>query len=188
MTEQANVEAYDENTADFLNALAAVQDAVSLVRDGVNPHFNSSYTPLPELLTTLRPVMREHGLVDVFQVSETTERGDKLCVTATLTLFHAPTGKNVSAGGEIPLAKTDAHGYGAAITYLRRYLLVSLLGLIEADDDGNAASDVETKPAAKQSSSRKSGGTKKATRKAPAAGKKKAEKEEQPADDEDFPV
>ena len=58
----------------------------------------------------------------------------------------------LSHGGEwmqsefsIPTAKPDAHGHGAAITYLRRFALASALGIVaDEDDDGNAASGVKT--------------------------------------------
>ena len=39
----------------------------------------------------------------------------------------------------MPIAKKDAHGIGAATTYGRRYLLSSMVGVAQADDDGNGA-------------------------------------------------
>lgn len=42
----------------------------------------------------------------------------------------------------MPLAKADPQGAGSAITYARRYALVSMLGLnVDEDDDGNHASN-----------------------------------------------
>ena len=39
------------------------------------------------------------------------------------------------------MAKEDAQGYGAAMTYARRYAIMGMLGLVaDADDDGNATS------------------------------------------------
>jgi hypothetical protein len=40
----------------------------------------------------------------------------------------------------VPVAKKDAHGTGASITYARRYALMSCVGVVgDTDDDGNAA-------------------------------------------------
>ena len=39
----------------------------------------------------------------------------------------------------MPAAKNDPHGLGSAITYARRYSLMSMLCLATEDDDGNAA-------------------------------------------------
>ena len=44
----------------------------------------------------------------------------------------------------MPIAKKDAHGIGAATTYGRRYLLSSMVGVAQADDDGNGA--IKTAP------------------------------------------
>jgi hypothetical protein len=39
----------------------------------------------------------------------------------------------------VPANKHDAHGYGSALTYARRYALQTCFGLPTEDDDGNAA-------------------------------------------------
>jgi hypothetical protein len=39
----------------------------------------------------------------------------------------------------IPLGKADAHGYGSAVTYSRRFALAAFVGVAPEDDDGNAA-------------------------------------------------
>jgi hypothetical protein len=46
------------------------------------------------------------------------------------------------------LGKTDVQALGSAITYTRRYVIVSIFNLIiddDSDDDGNAANDGSTK-------------------------------------------
>jgi hypothetical protein len=39
----------------------------------------------------------------------------------------------------VPANRQDAHGYGSALTYARRYALQTCFGLPTEDDDGNAA-------------------------------------------------
>ena len=48
------------------------------------------------------------------------------------------------------LVRDDPHGVGSAVTYARRYALASMLGLAQADDDGNAATLPEKAPAKKK--------------------------------------
>jgi hypothetical protein len=45
------------------------------------------------------------------------------------------------AGGKLfmPVVKHDAQGYGSAITYGRRYSLLTACGVAPEDDDGNTA-------------------------------------------------
>ena len=45
----------------------------------------------------------------------------------------------------IPAAKNDAHSYGSACTYARRYSLMAVAGVVgDPDDDGNAAKDADS--------------------------------------------
>jgi hypothetical protein len=45
----------------------------------------------------------------------------------------------------VPVSKADPQGAGSALTYMRRYALAAFIGVVQADDDGNAASQ-STKP------------------------------------------
>jgi hypothetical protein len=48
----------------------------------------------------------------------------------------------------VPVQKADAQGAGSALTYMRRYALAAFVGVVQADDDGNAAA-LPQKPATK---------------------------------------
>jgi hypothetical protein len=64
------------------------------------------------------------------------------------TLFIHESGEQMSSGKlHVPATKLDAQGYGSALTYARRYSLMTACGIAPEDDDGNAAS----KPAPKTS-------------------------------------
>ena len=56
------------------------------------------------------------------------------------TLFAHESGETWQ-GGKLfmPVAKLDAQGYGSAITYGRRYSLLTACGVAPEDDDGNQA-------------------------------------------------
>jgi hypothetical protein len=59
-------------------------------------------------------------------------------VSVETMLLHS-SGQFMVASTWVPIAKADAHGIGSALTYARRYGIMSLLCLATEDDDGNAA-------------------------------------------------
>jgi len=57
------------------------------------------------------------------------------------TLITHESGQWMKSICSMPVAgKKDAHAVGSAISYLRRYTLASICGVIQSDDDGNDAS------------------------------------------------
>lgn len=61
------------------------------------------------------------------------------------TVFIHESGEVLEAGMlHVPATKHDAHGYGSALTYARRYSLMAACGIAPEDDDGNAASNRST--------------------------------------------
>jgi hypothetical protein len=53
-------------------------------------------------------------------------------------------GEWVAQNMSLPVSKPDAQGAGSAITYMRRYALAAIVGVVQADDDGNSASNKAT--------------------------------------------
>jgi len=79
--------------------------------------------------------LTENGLMIV----QTTEDNNQDAVTTVTHIVHAASGQWLRGRATVPCAKS-AHGVGSAMTYGRRYGLVSLLGIVaDEDDDGNAA-------------------------------------------------
>jgi hypothetical protein len=57
------------------------------------------------------------------------------------TIFIHISGETLNCGPiHVPVQKNDAQGYGSALTYARRYSLMSACGIAPEDDDGEAAS------------------------------------------------
>lgn len=126
-----------ESIKNLAAALIAAQQEVKIVEKSAdNPFFKSKYADLPAIDKEYKRVFLKHGLV----VSQF-PNGKGL----TTLLMHI-SGEFVGATGEAPLAKNDPQGYGSMITYLRRYGLGSVLGIVssEDDDDGNHASAHKT--------------------------------------------
>lgn len=136
-------------------ALFAAQEdllKLELKKDARNPHFKNSYITLDELLEKVIPVLRQHEIL-LMQPPVETGLGDLALRTI---LYHIPSDSEVVSTLPLnKLQKDDPQGQGSAITYARRYALMSLLGLTaDEDDDGNAASPrkkaTKAKPRTKQ--------------------------------------
>lgn len=122
----------------------ALAEMEEVVRDGENPHFKSRYATLPAVLQAIRPVLAKHKLALV-QVPGWNEGR----CTVHSRIIHE-SGEWVGGTSEAPLQKQDAQGVGSAITYLRRYSVMSLCGIGAEDDDGNEAASPATKQEPKQ--------------------------------------
>lgn len=116
--------------------LKAQKDFPLIKKTESNPFFKSKYAGLPSILEVVLPILNKHDLV-LFQ-SPVTD-GDRIGVKTIIT--YAPTGEQETGEFTTMVAKNDPQGAGSAITYCRRYALVSMLGLnVDEDDDGNASS------------------------------------------------
>jgi hypothetical protein len=96
-----------------------------------NPFFNSKYADLSEVLSTIKEPLQKSGLIFVQFPDE---------AGLTTRLIHVESGEWFEAHFTMIYVKNDPQAQGSAITYTRRNVLKSILGLNEVDDDGNAAS------------------------------------------------
>lgn len=134
-------------TDKLAEALALAQGELeNASKDKTNPAFKSKYADITACLDVVRPALARHGLAVVQGIGFAD--GDR--ITVTTRLLHK-SGQWIESTLAIPLGKKDAQGVGAASTYGRRYGLTAMVGLGQEDDDGNTASGVAKKPAAKVS-------------------------------------
>lgn len=118
-------------------ALFAAQDAMpDLIKDSTNPHFKNTYISLDRVLETVLPVLREQGIMlNQFPSNIGPHAGLRTVLT------HVESGESIEDTMLLPLPKDTAQELGSAITYGRRYAILSILGLTaDEDDDGEAAS------------------------------------------------
>jgi hypothetical protein len=60
------------------------------------------------------------------------------------TVFLHESGEVLSTGRlHVPAVKADPQGYGSALTYCRRYALMTACGIAPEDDDGQAATKTQ---------------------------------------------
>lgn len=115
--------------------VAAFTEIEAATKSANNPHFKSKYADLTAVIEAIKPPLAGHGLCFA-QKCQPCEDG----VSVETVLIHE-SGEEMSLGTLfVPANKKDAQGFGSALTYARRYGLVTAFGVPTEDDDGNAAS------------------------------------------------
>lgn len=125
-------------------SLAKFHDIMgNVAKDASNPFFKSKYAPLESILPAIKQPLKEAGLVFSQMPNHLMSSEDKTYVPSLITkVIDIESGEELSSEVPLILAKQDPQGVGSAITYMRRYALVSMLGLnCDEDDDGNSASN-----------------------------------------------
>lgn len=135
-----------ESIASLAKALAIAQGQMGgAVKGKANPFFKSVYADLSSVVDAIREPLTNNGLSFV-QVTHPSERNEIIVETV---LMHE-SGEWLSGTLAMPVSKTDAQGFGSAITYAKRYGLQGLLGVPSEDDDGSAASRKKDAPEVKE--------------------------------------
>jgi len=136
-----------ESIANLAKALSIVQGKLTYaVKDSANPFFKSKYADLESVWDACRSLLAENGLC-VMQFPGLYSELDK-SMSLTTILSHA-SGEWISQEMSVPVSKVDAQGAGSCLTYMRRYALAAVVGVVQADDDGNAASNKVNQPVVK---------------------------------------
>jgi hypothetical protein len=113
---------------------AAFGEIEGATKSANNPHFKTKYADITAVIEAIKPALIKHGLFFT-QHPQPSENG----ITVETVLHHAG-GEHLSLGALfVPANKQDAQAFGSALTYARRYALVTAFGVPVEDDDGNAA-------------------------------------------------
>lgn len=125
-----------------LKDYAALRKAIGgLQKSGENPHFKNTYVELNAVIDTVDDVLEKHNFITYLQPAMHRD-GKNFLKTQ---LFHN-SGEVIETELELITTKTDPQMMGSSITYMRRYGLMSILGLKAEDDDGNGGAG-RVKPA-----------------------------------------
>jgi hypothetical protein len=121
------------NIAAALVAALADLTVVEKGRTAKAGSYTYSYADIADVVKLTRPVLAKHGLVALTPVHD---HGDDLA--CTVSLLHS-SGERLDFGPfPFPHGET-AQATGSAVTYHRRYALVSALGMAAGDDDDGAS-------------------------------------------------
>lgn len=105
-----------------------------------NPHLKAKYADLGACLEAVEDALTASG---IWLYQETSECPDGVTVE---TVFLHESGESLRCGKlHVPAIKSDPQGYGSALTYARRYSLMTACGIAAEDDDGQAASRKQAK-------------------------------------------
>ena len=116
-------------------ALAAAQAQMGpALKDSANPAFKTKYADLSSVMAACMPALNSHGIA-VIQPPYDDDTGRYV----KTILMHGETGEVLECRVPLIVGKNDMQGYGSAVTYARRYGLMSMAGIAPDDDDGAAA-------------------------------------------------
>lgn len=105
------------------------------IKNAVNGHLRNKYADLSSCIDAVDDALLNNGIA---MYQETFE--DQTGVTVETVMIHE-SGESIRFGKlHVPASKQDPQGYGSALTYARRYSLMSACGIAPEDDDGQAAS------------------------------------------------
>jgi hypothetical protein len=127
-----------ESIKEIAAAICKMQAALKPAdKDNTNPMYKSRYSDINAIWEALRGPLTSNGL-SVWQDAMTSETG-----VSVITRVVHQSGEWVEFSPFfVPLGiKKDAHGFGSATSYAKRYSLCAALGITsgDEDDDGNAA-------------------------------------------------
>jgi len=112
-----------------------VRKALGVLQKGsTNPFYNSKYIEINTLIENMEPILEKENLMVLTPLDSAEDKPaiGTLCV-------DLDTGENFYTKSVITESK-DAQKAGGAVTYHRRYALISFFNLRQEDDDGNASS------------------------------------------------
>ncbi len=110
--------------------MEARADIEPIKKSGTNPHFGNKYATLESVIEAVTEPLQKHGFL-LMHRTISNEHGKSI----TTELVHE-SGESFVTAIPLVLGKNDMQGLGSAITYARRYGIMSLLNLPAEDDDG----------------------------------------------------
>lgn len=137
-------------TSELTKALVAFHQSVPTIHKTAKSYTNQ-YAPLDEVLSVVTPALSKQGLciTHTFEPQPESEQPLLIC-----TLHHT-SGETLESRLPLVVAKGKhpTQDLGSAITYLKRYTLLAILGLTaDVDTDGNLdqpPSETKTQPSPK---------------------------------------
>jgi hypothetical protein len=129
-----------DSIKELVTALSKVQGELTYAKkDSANPFFKSTYADLESVWGACRSLLAANGL-SVIQMPGNFFEGRMWLITR---LCHN-SGEWIEQEMSVPVQKMDVQGCGSALSYMRRYSLSAFIGIVQSDDDGNAASNSKT--------------------------------------------
>ena len=125
----------------LFKALADFQQEVPVIHKATQG-YGYTYADLPKIFEAINPLLKKHGLGFTQLINGT----DLITI-----LFHVESGEVIESKTAIPQnvqlkGMNDYQVLGSAITYLRRYALSSLLGIVTDKDTDASGEQIKHEP------------------------------------------
>ena len=126
-----------DSIGELTKALAAAQvEMPKVIKGALNPHFNSKYADLADVVGPTLPVLAKYGLA-ILQLP-----GGGIDNQSLTTLMTHVSGEWISTTMPMFVPQANPQAQMSALTYARRAGYTSMVGIApDADDDGNAATE-----------------------------------------------
>lgn len=120
--------------------MKAKQEMGTVIKDSKNPFHKSNYASLGAYIDA-----SEHHLMchDIILIQTGNGNFEKPMIISTL--MHPESGQWIKSYLPLLNPKGDSQGLGSAVTYMRRYSLALILGLVAIDDDAEASMNRQEK-------------------------------------------
>jgi len=125
----------------LFKSLAAFQQEVPVIHKATQG-YGYTYADLPKILEVINPLLKKHGLGFTQLINGT---------QIATCLFHVESAESIESKIDIPQGvilkgMNEFQVLGSAITYLRRYALSSMLGLVTDKDTDASGEQVKNEP------------------------------------------
>ena len=117
----------------LLKAIHSMRENITIVKTGKNTYHNNEYITLENILGKLKD-SKDYGILWTQYIEEP--------ILYTV-ICHDESGESITSTFELPAGKPQERA--ASVTYYRRIALVTMFGLSEPDDDGNAANKMASR-------------------------------------------
>lgn len=119
---------------ELMDAIHKVQQEVGVIEKKrtakIGDKFSYKYADLTDIWVAIRPLLEKHGLTIVQSPTQSPSGIGTYYKTA---IYHT-SGEYIDSVMPLQTTKEDPQSLGSAITYIRRYMLSSMLGLFTDDD------------------------------------------------------
>lgn len=104
-------------------------------RDGSKASFNYKFSGFDDIDKVIRPLLIECGLAISFSTEDVPAKGIK----ATCRVRHGIHFEDTTLTVPVPAMSNATQGYGAALSYAKRYALCAALNIVITDEDNDGA-------------------------------------------------
>lgn len=121
----------------FNSAFTKAQAKFPSVHKSKKAH-NSMYAPYPEIVKAITPVLIAHGLSFRHEIKETAAGKTVTCILAHKA-GHSESA-SLTAPPDTSGSKNPIQAIGSSVSYLKRYTLEAVTGVVTSDEDDDAQS------------------------------------------------